>query len=33
MLVANNQTIKARQRYLKIANITPDPESDPESIL
>jgi hypothetical protein len=31
MLVANNQAIKARQRYLKIANITPDPEADPEA--
>ena len=31
MLVANNQTIKAWQRYLKIASITPDPKSDPES--
>jgi hypothetical protein len=28
MLVAN--TIKAWRRYLKIANITPDPEPDPE---
>jgi hypothetical protein len=27
MFVANNQTIKAWQRYLKIAKITPDPEA------